>query len=502
MLYAALFRDKFLYCKSQREWYKWQGHFWTLDVLDEALAAVDEVAKKYLEEYKTTADLRANTDDKDESNKLRKKCDKLLERARQLRGDNRRTATLKFAHTIDNLIAIAGEEFDEKPMLFPCANGVIDLTTGKIKPGRPSDYLSLASPVEFKDIDEPAPLWDRTLLQIHNCDKENSDRSMVEYLQRLFGYAMTGLTQEKVFPVLFGKSGWNGRTKIVEAISHAMGSLAGSIPSEMLLSQKFSRSSAGPSPDTMSLKGLRFAFAAEVDDDQRFSAAKIKWLTGGDELQGRWPNDKRPIRFKPTHKLFLQTNTQPEAPPNDKAFWERFHLIPHDISFVNREPQNEYERRAILDLGDQLRKEASGILAWLVKGCLEWQRVGLNPPRTILEASEEYRRREDLLADFIDECCFLEPGAHEKASILYARFITWYNSNIGKKEWSGTKFGKNLSMKFSKTKSNGCNIYHGIALWPTQCVECRNLHFGKKTPTEPPCDTCDINQGGGEAINV
>lgn len=467
-LYAALFRDTFLFCKAQKEWYKWTGHYWKLDVMDEALAAVDEIALKYLEEYKRIseriADAVAAGADKDESNKLRKKCDKLLERVRQLRGDNRRTATLKFAHTIDHPVAIAGEEFDDKPMLFPCANGVIDLTTGKLKPGRPLDYLSLASPVEFKGIDEPAPLWEKSLAQIFNCDKEDSDRSMVEYIQRLFGYAMTGLVQEKVFPVLYGKTGWNGRSLIVETISHVMGSLAGSIPSEMLLTQKFSKSSSGPSPDIMSLKGIRFAFASEIDEGQRFSAAKIKWLTGRDELQGRWPNDKRPVRFDPTHKLFVMTNTQPEAPPNDKAFWERLHLIPFDISFVNREPQDDHERRAILDLDRQILKEESGILAWLVRGCLLWQRDGLNPPYSILEASEEYRRREDLLADFIDECCIIEPGAKEKASKLYARFVTWYNANIGKKEWTGTRFGKQLTMKFSKTKSEGCLVYHGIAL--------------------------------------
>lgn len=472
MLFAALFRDKFLYCKSQKEWYKWQGHYWALDVMDESLAAVDEVAKKYLEEYKRVSDRIAEAAaagaDKDEINKLRKTCEKLLERVRQLRGENRRNACLKFAHTIDNPIAIAGEEFDLKPMLFPCANGVIDLVTGKLKPGRPSDYLSLASPIEFKGIDEPAPIWEQSLRQIYNCDKEGADRSMVEYLQRLFGYAMTGLVQEKVFPVLYGKTGWNGRSLIVETISTVMGSLAGSIPSEMLLTQKFSKSSSGPSPDIMSLKGIRFAFASEIDEGQRFSSAKIKWLTGRDELQGRWPNDKRPIRFDPTHKLFVMTNTQPEAPPNDKAFWERLHLISHDISFVNRDPQDDHERRANLGLDREILKEAPGILAWLVRGCLLWQRDGLNPPRSIMEASEEYRRNEDLLADFIDECCIIEPGAKEKGAALYERFVTWYNANIGKKEWTGTRFGKQLSQKFNKTKSEGCNVYHGIALIEAQ----------------------------------
>ena len=124
----------------------------------------------------------------------------------------------------------------------------------------------------------------------------------------------------------------------------------------------------------MSLKGIRMAFASEIDEGQRFSAAKIKWFTGKDELVGRNPHDKYPTHFNPTHKLCLQTNTQPQAPPNDKAFWERLHLIPFLISFVNRDPQESHERRAILDLDRQVLKEAPGILAWLVAGCLLWQR--------------------------------------------------------------------------------------------------------------------------------
>jgi putative DNA primase/helicase len=263
---------------------------------------------------------------------------------------------------------------------------------------------------------------------------------------------------------MYGKTGWNGRSLIVETISYVMGDLAGSIPAEMLLSSKYTKSSSGPSPDIMSLKGIRMAFASEIDEGQRFSAAKIKWLTGTDELVGRSPHDKYETRFAPTHKVFLQSNTQPQAPPNDKAFWERIHLIPFDISFVNRDPVEPYERRAILDLDRQLAKEASGILAWLIRGCLFWQQQGLKPPEKITKATQQYRQDEDMLTDFIEECLIQEPGATEKASVLYARFVQWFHDNIGKKEFTGTWFGTQLRHKFEKTKKEGCIVYHGIRL--------------------------------------
>ncbi len=478
ILFAALFRDKFLYCKNTQEWFEWTGHRWKMDLMNRSLTSVEKVAEEYLSEY---GRLAAQISDKvkageDPSSKaierLEGKQHQFIKRVSQLRGDKRRTACLKFAHTIEDPLAITGDEFDNKPMLFPCANGVIDLETGRLKPGRPGDYLSKASDVEFKGIDEPAPLWEKSLLEIFGGNSEKAPDAQeneraarfTAYLGRLSGYSMTGLVTEKVFPVLYGPTGWNGRSLIIDTISRVMGELAGSIPSEMLLSVKFAKGASGPSPDIMGLKGLRLAVASEIDENQRFSAAKIKWLTGKDELVGRSPHDKYQTRFDPTHKLFLMSNTQPQAPPNDKAFWERLHLIPFTISFVNRDPQEAHERRAVIDLGDQLRKEASGILAWLVRGCLKYQCEGLKPPKEIMEATEEYRKNEDLLADFIDECCIREPAAKEKSAALYQCFVDWYHDNIGTKEPTGTWFGKLLSQKFKKWKSEGCVMYHGIAL--------------------------------------
>lgn len=467
-LYAEMFRDKFLYCKGQQEWYVWDKHHWNMDIMDGSSIAVEDVAKKYLDEYwktsKEISSLASAGADKEDLKKLHKKCEKLTERVRQLRGPNRRSQCLNFVHTIKDPLAVSGTEFDNKPMLFPCANGVIDLETGRLVSGNPRDYLSAASPIEYHGITEPPELFIKSLCEMHNCNGPDDDRSIVDYIQRLLGYAITGFSHEKVFPIFYGKSGWNGRSLILETIKTILGSMAAPIPSEMLLSQKIAKSSSGPSPDVMSLKGLRIAFASETDENQRFSAAKIKWYTGNNELIGRWPNDKRPIRFNPTHTLILETNYQPAAPPNDRSFWERVHLIPFNLSYVNRDPREPHERRADLNLRDKLIPEYSKILGWLVEGCLKWQRDGINPPQIVTEATAKYRADEDMLGDFIDECCAREPLAKEKGANLYNRFVAWYHDNHGQKEPSGTWFGKQLGQKYEKNKSEGVIVYHGLRL--------------------------------------
>lgn len=482
-LYAAIFRGRFLYRKKTQEWYEWTGHYWKLDVMERSLAAVEEVVDHYLAEYRRVAEdlanqVKAGLDPKsDTAERMKGLQESLMKRVSRLRATKGRNACREWSHTIDNPIAVEGDEFDAKPMLLACANGVIDLETGRLTPGRPEDYLSLASPIEFLSIDTPAPIWERSLLEIFGGDsrkppddpKNAGANEMVPFMHRLIGYSATGLQKEKVFAVLYGKTGWNGRSLITETISHIMGPLAKPIPSEMLLSQKFVKSSSGPSPDIMTLKGLRFAFAAEIDEGHRFSAGAIKRLTGKTDLSGRSPHDKYQQDFPPTHTLYVETNIQPSAPPSDKSFWERMHLIPFEISFVKREVREPHERPAILDLDQKLLAEASGILAWIVRGCLLYQIEGIKPPRAVTDATEVYRRGEDLLADFIDECCIVEPAAKVKSSVIFARYKEWYGENIGKTDkLSGTWFGKQLHAKFERGKSNGCNVYHGIDVIPSQ----------------------------------
>lgn len=466
-LYAALHRGRFVFNKSSGEWLAWAGHHWRRDVMGEHLAAVEDVAERYLEELGPLDELigEATRDGKKEYAKELEATRRTIERrASRLRSESGRQNAVKFANTSREALAIVGEELDANPWLLACANGVIDLQTGKMRPGRQKDYLLKAVPVAWDGLDAPAPVWERTLLEIFDGDAE-----LVAYLQRLFGYGVTGLSTEHVLPVLHGK-GRNGKSLIVETIHAVLGDLAGPIQSEMLLDQGRSKSSSGPSPDIMSLRGLRLAFASETDEHRKFSPSRCKWLSGSDTLVGRYPHDKYESKFRPTHMLVLLTNHRPHAPADDFAFWERVHLVPFPLSFVDREPEEADERRMDKSLPAQLRAEASGVLAWLVRGCLAWQSEGLRPPPAVLEATGAYKREEDLLADFLEEVCLADPGvvpAGEElsAALLYEAFRTWFETNVSKKHvWTQKVFGLAMAKRFAKRKRNGLIYYLGLRL--------------------------------------
>jgi len=460
LLYKALHQGLFLYNKSMDCWMTWAGHHWDVDRLDQAKAVTENVVFKYIEEAKSVSkEIRDLTDDKSGKEGTLKYLRKELNtRASSLRTTRRRNNCLAMSHTCDDPLAIRGDEIDNRPWLLACTNGVIDLQTGELLDGKPDDYLLKACPVAWHGIDAKCAIWERAMDEIFSGNKR-----LVQFLQRIFGYALVGEVRQSLLVVLSGQ-GRNGKSMIIETLNEILGPLAGAIRSEMLLDQFRTASSSGPTPDIMALRGLRMAFASETDDGCRISPSKVKWLTGKDSLTGRNPHDKYPVEFKPTHTLFLLTNHKPHAPADDFAFWERMVLIPFELSFVDREPKSENELRADLDLPAKLRAELPGILAWLVKGCLYYQRDGLNPPPVVKEATAEYQRDEDLIADFLEDCCLLDPDYISGATALYQVFEAWWIKNVSKKVPKQKRFGTLMKKRFKKEKRSGLYRYLGIGI--------------------------------------
>jgi len=463
VLFSIMQKGRFCFLAEEDCWLEFQGHHWERDVTGRAKAAVEEGAvTPYLEfagHIGRKIDEALATRDESVVGRLTALQKRVYKRILKLRTERGRQNCLKFAASNPTSpLAITGDELDCNPWLLPCANGVVDLRTGDFRDGRPEDFLTKASPTSWMGIEAPCPTWERTLEQIFG-----EDLTLVQFLSRALGYGCTGLSREPVLFIFHGR-GRNGKTTIVNTLRRVLGPLAGAVDAEMLLLSR-GRSSSGAAPELLDLRGLRLAFASETEEARRFSSARIKWLTGNDEVVARGLYQARPTRFRPSHTLILLTNHRPAAPIDDAAFWERVMLVPFERSFVDRDPVADYERRADKHLEDKLGVEASGILAWLVRGCIAWQAQGLSPPEKVREKTEEYRREEDLLADWLEECCHLEPGQTTRASELYDSFKEWWRENVSQKPPSAKRFGQYLVRRpgIRRAKSN-VTIYRGIRL--------------------------------------
>jgi len=459
-LFKALYRDDFVFNKSMDRWMQWAGHHWIIDKMDNAMASAEGVAMVYQDEAQRLAsEIREMRDKGDETKHLEARRDQLNKRVSALRSSRRRKNCLTFTHTSADPLAIDGTEIDQKPWLLPCANGVLNLKTGELEPGRQEDYLLKASPLAWPDegIDAPCELWEKSLDELFD-----GNTALVDFWRRVCGYSLVGEVYQSVFIVMTGQ-GRNGKTMIVDMLTKVLGPMAGTIRPEMLLDNFNPSSSSGASADIMTLRGLRMAFASETDEGRKISPSRVKWLTGRDPIRGRNPYDKYEVEWTPSHTLILLTNHKPHAPADDFAFWERMKVIPFTLSFVDRPPAAENERRADPMLYKKLEKELPGIFAWMVRGCLEWQQVGLDPPSIVKAAVDEYQKDEDSVGDFIEECCITGPGYSVPAAALYDRFEEWWKENVSNRIPKKKRFGQWIGKRFERVKS-GTIRYTGIGL--------------------------------------
>ena len=334
-------------------------------------------------------------------------------------------------------------DLDTNPWLLNCENGTIDLKTGRLREHRQCDYLTNIVPTTF-DARAKCPIWERFVSQIL-ADRKN----VVEYMQRLIGYFLTGVVHEHILPIFHGV-GANGKSVFINTIFNMLGeNYSGKCPRDLLMAIKNDRH-----PASMAwLFGKRFAAAVETAEGARMDEALIKELTGDDKINARRMHEN-PWEFLPTHKICLVTNHRPQVRGTDHGIWRRLRLIPFEVVFAD----SQQDKR----LTEKLRGELPGILAWAVRGCLEWQRVGLADAPEVLAATEAYKSDEDRLGTFLAESCKLNREFRAKISDVYSAFAKWCEST-GDRATSGKAFTQALAEREIE-RDTGRRWYLGIAL--------------------------------------
>jgi putative DNA primase/helicase len=165
------------------------------------------------------------------------------------------------------------------------------------------------------------------------------------------------------------------------------------------------------------------------------------------------------FEFLPTFKLFLAVNHKPVIKGTDHAIWRRVKLIPFNVTI----PEEQWDRT----LPDKLQVERSGILRWMVEGCLAWQREGLSMPEAVAAATRDYRAEMDTVEPFIDECCIRTPDAETPSKDLYLAYGVWCEKH-GEEPISAAEFGARLAEKgFERRRTKASRGWRGLALLVT-----------------------------------
>lgn len=349
-------------------------------------------------------------------------------------------------------LALANIDADHFTIGVNQARQLLDLRTGKLRDNTPGDYITKSLSVNSVGNAAKAVRWQQFLQQVFEDDHE-----LIRWLQRFCGYLLTGSTREQIFLFCFGH-GANGKSVFIEVLKSVMGDYSRAIASETLSESR--RQAGGATPDLAALIGARMVICSETEDNTALAESLVKSLVSGDSMAVRQLYSA-PVQFTPSFKLVMAGNHKPIVRGNDNGIWRRVRLVPFNRTL---EPEERNPHLLVT-----LKAEAPHILAWMVEGCLDWQRQGLaDTPAAIRQATDAYQVDQDIMGAWLDECTSPLTHAETATGDLYANYKNWALDN-GLHPSSNNVFGRRLSERgYERHKSGNKRSWRGLALSVTR----------------------------------
>lgn len=310
------------------------------------------------------------------------------------------------------------EEFDADPWLLGVQNGVIELKTGRYRPGRVNDLISRTAAVNY-DPQADCPQFEKFIAEIM-C----GDQDLIDFLHTMVGYLLLGHNPERMVCIMQGR-GSNGKTVLLNVLENLLHEYANAIPLATMIKAK--NETVGD--DIMSLVGYRVLMSRELEKESTLNSGKIKKLTGGDSVSARHLH-KNYERVKVTGKFLVATNEIPRIEDNSQGIWSRIRLIPFALSV----PEDQQDK----ELENKLMTEASGILNWAMAGLRKYQASGLVQPAIMRKYKTHLHQDISPVEEFIHT--FYEVSDSERITTrpLYQHYQAWAST---------THHAQNLSEK-------------------------------------------------------
>lgn len=440
---AEYFRDRFgdrvRYDKQKDHWLLWHDHYWKPDINH----ATRRLAHEHVREWqRAVAEHVADP-------LVRKE---LLDFTGKLERSGAFDSMFKEAKTMLP-ICTSGDEWDGNDWLLGCPNGVIDLTTGTLRPGERGDMITLQVGAPY-DPDAECPRWLKFLDEVFEGDTE-----LIDYIQKALGYSLTGDMREQCFFLAVGV-GSNGKSVFLDTLERVWGTYG--MRANMRVFVK--TASEEDKFHLADFQSRRLVFAAETSPEGRMNEHILKNFTGGESLRVERKYG-HPFTIRPVGKIWLGVNHRPRVGDDSFGFWRRVRIIPFDRIFSG----STQDRSLAL----KLRAETPGILAWVVRGCLAWQKVvadgsRLAEPNRVMLATDSYQEENDLLAEFFETRTVAETDGVVTFAALYAAYREWALQDQGMNERHllslkglGNKMQRRPYLRF---KVHGSVRYRGLRL--------------------------------------
>lgn len=391
---ARNYGDIIRYCFDNNQWLIWNGKVWVWDSGGYIKVLAKKTARSIYNEAAQATDS--------------KEAEAIAKYAHTSEGEARLSAMVALAQSEPG-IPVKIADLNKNKWLLNCLNGTIDLKTGKLQAHNPADLITLQVPAEYQT-EADAPTW-LTFLNTFT----SGDAKLQSYLQRAVGYSLTGNTGAQVVFLIYGL-GSNGKSTFCTTIRELLDGYAARLDAEdLMLAERHNRGQA--KEGLADIQGKRFVVGSELQDGRQLNTSLLKDISGQDTIKARRLYSHE-VEFMPECKVWLYGNHKPIVRDTTVSIWRRIKLIHCTANITESERIDDYFER-------YLKPELSGILAWAVQGCLDWQKEGLKDIETIKSATASYRTDEDDLGTFIEDCCVLEVDALIVKKELKALYSKW-----------------------------------------------------------------------------
>ncbi len=402
------------YVPARGVWLTWGGARWGDDETADVIRRAKESAESLWEEARAIAD--------DDARKI------AYGWAAKCQSRSSIVNSVELAKTEAGVV-VRVDELDADPWLLNVQNGTLDLRT---KEHRAPDRAALMT----KCCGAPyypgarSELWGDFVRHTFGGDAD-----LIAYVQRALGYALFGAWREKHFWFGYGP-GDGGKSTFFGAVANALGSYHTTAAASTWIVQS---NSGGNRGDLVRLLGARLVTTSEIREGARIDEEVVKRITGGDPIVAAAKYEGE-IEFKPTFALWWFANDAPTIRDDDNAMWIRARVVP----FTNVVPKHEQDTELPAKLARP--EHSSAVLAWLVDGCLAWQREGLGSCAAVDEASRAYRGSMNRLAAFVDAHLILTGDAADEVpnKRMRAVYEEWCRTNGVRAPLQGKAFGARL----------------------------------------------------------
>ena len=354
------------------------------------------------------------------------------------------------------------EKLDQDKYTIGFENGVVDLRTGEFRDGRPLDYVSKSTMIDYYD--------DRRMKTSENIKiKEEIDEFMSqlfpddelkEYVWEHLASTLIGENASQTFNIYKG-DGSNGKSLLTVLMSMCLGDYCNpTAPIGVITSKR--QALGGTSSELYALKSIRYAVFQEPTKDMVLNEGAMKEMTGDAKIQAR-ELYQTSTTFNQMFTLAVCTNTFFQIKSQDEGTWRRLRIVEFKSCFKNpdvyaklpeKQRNNKYIYKKDPTLKDKLPIWAPVFMRMLVDRCVINQGI-VKDCDMVLEETNKYRFKQDLIGQFIQDMIIEVEGSTLSKQEVSQQWKQWCETNQATNVPKLSELTDHMNGHYEKNGRNG-----------------------------------------------